>query len=582
MTIRLVKYLLPVLLCLALGGCPGQNQPTGASPGGTDVTSDNTGGTGDENTGAGGGNEDTNDGGGTGGDQTDGNGTADSGDDATTAEPTGPVALSGRINPSQASKRRPRLQDGDLYPFTVVAQSDATGEVFRGETAVDGEFNIDIPDDEVGSSFMVTILGPDGRAVGPVVLDAAGDEGTTGLALDRAADLGTIELPDDPTQTPIVPGADSDVADLLDPSITARLNADGAPVGLASVGKGDEADASGSPSGALVDADSDGLIDMLDADDDGDGTVDDFDTSGPAPATPADAHVNFFMNLKIGTDFAPTYYTGTTAQIAERLSYDTVITLEVMTEPSATRAITAAQMLETPGPAYLPIAQKTGEGAVGALWVDTDYAFDSLGDRWGVWIRPNAVMDAGDTFTLDVSFDDDTTEQYSRMINYVFKNIPKLIEYGSAGSLTAFDLDGGGADGTPARPLTFDGTQDLVLIFNPPPDETGAPITGMNYSFQLSYYRTDGSAVSGGDINWTATCPTPIADFDRGTYLVHVADLGALSAEETYTVTLPKEIFADTVTLNSSSDVAIGSYKIDLTAEAPTGNAAIMLTYAKQ
>jgi hypothetical protein len=582
MCVQSLKYLAPILLALLLGGCPGRSTP-GPVPTGGDVTNDSGGGDGNTDEGATG---DVTGDNSTAGDQPAGNGNADStsggGDVNSNPDntPAGPVSLSGHINPGQAAKRRARLQGAEVYPYTVVVQSDATGETYRGETSPDGEFKIDLPAEEHGNSLTATILAPDGQAVGPVVLDAAGGEGVTGLAMDRDADLGTIDLPDDPTQAPIVPGGDSDVADLLDPSVTARLNADGAPVGLASVGKGAEADASGIRDGA-VDADGDGLIDMLDADDDGDGVVDDFDTSSPAPVTPPDTHVNFFMNLKIGADFAPTYYEGSTNAIATRLATDTVITLEVMTEPFATRSITRAGMRETPGPSYLPIAQKTGNGGSGALWASTNYAFDPLGDRWGVWIIPNAVMEAGDTFTLDVSYDDGTTEQYSRMINYVFKNIPKLIEYGAAGSMTAFAL-GSGEDGTPSHPLEFGGTKDLVLVYEPPPDDTGAPITGTDYSFQFSFCGSGGAGIGGNDIDYEATWPTPIPNLDRSSYWVRAADLGDLSAEGTYTVTLPKGIFVDSVTLNSAAVEAISSYKIDITADAPTGNAAIMLTFVKQ
>ncbi len=579
MRVQFPKYLAPILLCLMFGGCPGQPPPAPA-PSGDDVTND----TGNVDTGEGP-DVDTDDNA-TVEDQPAGDDNADSTtgdtgnvDDNPDNTPGGSLALSGHINPGQAAKRRPRLQDAELYPFTVVVQSDATGEIYRGETGADGEFKIDLPEAEQGNSLTATILAPDGQAVGPVVLDAAGNEGVTGLAMDRPADLGTIDLPENPTQAPILPGADSDVADLLDPSVTARLNADGAPVGLASVGKGADADASDIRDG-VVDADGDGLIDMLDADDDGDSIVDDFDTSGPAPVTPQDTHVNFFMNLKIGAEVAATYYTGSADAIATRLATDTIITLEVMSEPSATRAIAGARMLETPGPSYLPIAQKAGAGGGGTLWTSTDYAFDPLGDRWGVWIVPNAVMEAGDTFTLDVSYDDGTTEQYSRMINYVFKNIPKLIEYGASGSLTPFAL-GSGADGTPSQPLEFDGNQDLVLVYNPPPDDTGAPITGTDYSFQL-FYNAAGGSINGNDIDYEATWPTPIPNLDRSSYWVRAADLGELSAEGTYTVTLPKEIFVDSVTLNSAAVQAVSSYKIDITAEAPTGNAAIMLTFVKQ
>jgi hypothetical protein len=576
MSLQSLKYLTPVLICLALAGCPGtsvQDTPTGDTGGvGENTTPAGDTGTGPDNSN---GTVDNQTGG-------DGNTPADGGVDNNAGQtPTGALGLHGRINPGQAAKRRPRVQGSELYPFTVVAQSDTTGEIYRGETDADGAFQVDIPEDETGSSFMVTVLGPDGRAVGPVVLDSSGGEGVTGLALDRPADLGTIDLPADPTTAPIAPGSDGDVAELIDPSITARLNADGAPIGLASVGKGADADSAENRAGGAVDADGDGLIDMLDADDDGDGVVDDFDTAAPAPGAPADTHVNFFMNLKIGSEFAQTYYTGTADEIATRLSTDTIITLEVMMEPVATRAISSARMLETPGPAYLPLASKTGAGNPGALWANTAYAFDLLGDRWGVWIVPNAVMDAGDTFTLEVNYDDGTMVQYSRMINYVFKNIPKLVQYGAPGSLVAFELHGGAVNGSPSNPIPFDGTQDLVLVFSPPPDDTGAPITGMNYTFQIAYNGATLGQLNQ-NINYTASWPTPIPNFDRGTYLIRSADLGELSADGTYTATLPSAVFADTVTLNDASTEAVASYKMDLTAEAPTGNAAIMLTYVKQ
>ena len=40
-----------------------------------------------------------------------------------------------------------------------------------------------------------------------------------------------------------------------------------------------------------------------------------------------------------------------------------------------------------------------------------------------------------------VTFDDGNSEYFSAMINYVFKNIPKLVEYGpSGGAMTPFDI----------------------------------------------------------------------------------------------------------------------------------------------
>jgi hypothetical protein len=509
------------------------------------------------------------------------NGAVDAGDGGNDETPSGSATLRGRISPGQVAKVRPRMQ-GEAYPFTVVAQSDQTGEILRAETGPEGDFEIDIPGEEVGNSFMVTILGPDGRAVGPVLFGQAGDTGITGLAMQRDADLGTVELPYDPTAQPIQPGSDGDADDLADPAIVARLNEGGAPIGLASHGKGEESVADQPKAEGATDADQDGLIDIFDADDDGNGIVDDFDTGGDAGAVPPDVRANFFMNLKIQAELAPTYYAGTPDEVAARLAQDTVITFEVMTEPNATRAITSARLLETPGPAYLTAATTTGSGSGGpSLWADSAYAFNRESDRFDVFVCPNAVMDAGDSFTVEITFDDSTVEQYCRMINYVFKNIPKLVQYGPPGNLTAFDVTDPGVNGTWNGPIPVDGTQDLVLVFEPPPDETGTPITGMDYSFQMFYYGNDAAQLNS-DIDAQATWPTPVPGLDRATYRVRADELGDLSADGTYGVTLPIEVFPDTLILNSGQQVAVEAYKIDITAEAPTGNAAIMLAFQRQ
>jgi hypothetical protein len=370
---------------------------------------------------------------------------------------------------------------------------------------------------------------------------------------------------------------------MVSSQMSARLNEDGVPVGLASHGKGDAAQTDGAESGQTADADQDGLIDVFDADDDGDGVVDDFDGEGDAGGIPGDIIVNFFMNLKIGSEQASPYYGGDATALDAALATDTIITFEVMTEPVATRAITGARLLETPAPSYLPDAHKMSdsEGALAfALWADSNYAFDEASDRFEAFVRPNAVMDAGDTFSVEVTFDDGTSEQYSRMINYVFKNIPKLVQYGAAGALTDFEIGEAGTNGSPHQPVCFDGTQDLVLVFNPPPDETGSYLTDLDYTFEVFYYATaDGGAIND-QIDIEATWPSPSAGFDGTTLWVFAEDL-TLSADNTYTVTLPKERFPDAVQTTSGTQQTVAVYKIDITAECSSGNAAIMLMFAK-
>ena len=567
-----LELLALVLIPLLLAGCPNTTwSGSGASDGlaVAETESTETGADADTNEDATATDDD---------DHATGDGSDETGEDEATTSSGSGLSIGGRIDPGQAAKRRPRAQTAEEFPYTVIAQSDATGTLYRGETNADGDFKIEIPDDEAGHSFVVTILGPDGRAVGPILIEQKGDQGVTGLALEKEAKFGTIELPADPATAPILMGADGDADGQADPALFARLNADGAPLGLAHFGKGEDAQAAGAVE-STVDGDKDGLIDILDADDDGDGIVDDFDTESDASSKPSDYRVNFFMNLKINAENASTYYDGAATDVVSRLATDTVITFEVLIEPSATRAITDAHLLETPGPAYLPIATKQNSPSGTGLWKDFGYAFDERSDRWDAFAVPNEEMQAGDTFTLEVSFSDGTTEQYSRMINYVFKNIPKLMQYGTSGSLTAFDVNSTSINGTSSQPILIDTTQDLVLVFEPPPDETGAPIESMDYSFQFFYMDSSGAQIQ--NIDSHATWPTPIAGHDQTTYWVRSADLGSLATDSTYTVTLPKELFVATVTQTDGTPVAVNQFKIDITAESPTGNAAIMLVFSQ-
>ena len=501
----------------------------------------------------------------------------------TTPTTTGDTSLTGRIAAPESGKWAPHAQ-ASTSTYTVIAQSDQTGEIYRTEVEAGSEFELDLPEEEEGNTFVVTILGPDGRTVGPVVFDTT--DGTTGIAPAGETSLGEIELPPDPTTEPIEPGSDADVDDMLDDGVYARVDGNGVPVGLASHGKGDAAltDSAGSDE---ADADHDGLIDIFDADDDGNGTVDDFDGTGAVGGELSDMQVSFFMNLKISPEDAQTYYAGTAAEISDRLAVDTVITFDVNTEPSATRTITGANLLGTPGPAYLPTVDQVTDSANGLVystWADEGYAFDATEDtgRFEAFVRPNEEMQAGDTFTVLVTFDDGNSEYFTRMINYVFKNIPKLVEYGpSGGAMTAFDISDPGVNGTTEHPILFDGTQDLELVFNPPVDETGAYLTDLWYDFAVFFHdETDGQQLND-SIDVSATWATLPTGFDGGTYRVEASAL-TLSANNTYTLALPHEIFVDTVRLDDGTTANVGQYQIDITAEAPSGNAAIMLAIQKR
>ncbi len=567
---RWVHFIATGLLFTLVGCIPAPSTDGGGDSGGQTGGS-NTGGTGGSDTG-GGSNSGGSDTGGTGD-------TGDTGGDTDNDGTTATTGISGRIAPADSGKAGLRAAANN-DPYAVVAQSAETGQIYRGMTDANGEFEIAIPDSEQGNTFMVAVIGPDAKPVGPVTFGAYGDGGAfSGLEVDRNVGLGTIEIPENLAAGALAPGNDGDVGDdEVASDVTVRLNEQGAPVGLGSLGKGEDArgEASDNPR-QIADKDRDGLIDVLDADNDGDGIVDDFDSDGGDLAPGAGAVLlNFFMNLKIAEDRANLYYSGTADQIAEALQSDTIITFDVQTS-DADPFITGVRLLDSPAPSYLPMTERmthSGGGPAFTPWADSDYAFGESGERWEAFVRPNAGIEAGDTFTCEVSFSDGTTAEFSRMINFVFHNIPRLVGFGSsADALTAY------AGGT----VTFDGTHDLVLEFAPPMDETGALLTDLDFHFEIFYNEALGGGQLNQQIDAAATWPTPIPGFDTSAhfYVLQNSSL-TLSDENTYTVTLPEGLFVNTVQTTSDGPKAVGSYKIDIAAQSNGNNAAVMIVFEKE
>lgn len=480
--------------------------------------------------------------------------------------------VSGRISASAAAKARARLDGTDSESgFMVVAASNETQEIYTAITDDSGDFKIDLPDTEKGSTFIFTIVNPDGRAAGPVLVD---ESGTTGVTMESHASFGLVQLPDDPDGAPILAGADGDVADQADPNVGARLDAHGVPIGVPSLGKG--ADAQGAPSAnaaEALDSDRDGLIDIFDADNDGNGVVDDFEAATDKGAIRPDAgyHVNFFTNLKISGSDATVYYGSDAAAIDAAVAEQTVVTFEVVPDAGATKTITGVRLASSPAPSYLAdfdLMTDAGSGLSYQNWKSLDYRFSYSGDRWQAFAVPHAVMNAGDTFAVVVEFDDGTAVKTTRMINYVFKNIPQLVNSGTPGSLTPYS----------SGDVAFDAAQDLVLEFKPPVDETGAALTGMDYFFEVFFQDATHAQIN--DIDVDVTWPTLPANFNGQFYFVSRDSLSALSSHGTFTVTLPKEIFAAAVVKNDSTSVAVMGYQVDIAAQ-NGGNAALKLNYVK-
>lgn len=482
----------------------------------------------------------------------------------------GDVVISGAIRSHESGQTAP---GADAY--TVFIASDTTGEIYSADVDGQGEFRYDLPDSEAGSTFIVTIADSLGKSLGPVLFD---NNGSTGVKPIGTATLGVIELPTDPNDAPITPGPGTNTAAMIASTIQTRLDPNGVPVGVQSKGKGEAAETA-LPASGKVDIDRDGLIAIFDADDDGDGIVDDFDSSS---SSRSDIRVNFFMNLKISAEDASTYYEGTTAAIEAARAVDTIITFEVIDDdPNEGSSLASVTMYETPNPAYIPTSDlQTEDGGLQYNpWSDTNFAFEEATDRFQAFVRPNDLMEAGDTFRIAVTYEDGVGFSTWRMINFVFTNIPKLIKFGSPLGLTPFDIANTTINGTPSKPIRFDNTRDLVLEFEPPVDETGSPLTDIpQYKCQVFYIDENGDQINGNiDVDATfGALPNGVT-----TNLAYVVDTSSLtySADGTYEITIPMELFPDSVTQKDSSTENVDYFKVDLTAESDGGNAAIMLSF---
>lgn len=495
--------------------------------------------------------------------------------DANNTTGTSARAIQGQILTSAAAKARLRWSDTEPA-YSVIVQSTDTLKTYTAQTDSTGEFQVNLPEGTGNETFTVHLITPEGKPAGPVILQSDSTQGSTGLVVDGTADLGTIDFPDDPAAAPITPGTDSNVdSGAIDGDVVARLNDDGVPVGVPTYGRGSAAQGTASSgSKQRGDCDQDGLIDMIDADDDGDGTVDNFDPDADLDAGIDDGLiVNFFMNLKIDDVQATPYFSGDTAGIEASLKTNTVITFEVRANASLGKNIKSCRIIAppAPAPAYLP-STTIATSNPPAAWSSTSYALQPDGtNHFQEWVVPNDFMNTGDTFTVEITFDDGTVGVYSRMINYVFKSIPKLINVGAPGALAPFN--------GPAK-IQFDGSQDLTFEWAPPVDDFGMLIVGVPYRFEIFYYDTSGNQINNIDASsWSTAIPN--FDPNGACYEVAASSVTTLSASNTFTVTLPKEIFVNSVTVGGST-VNVGSYKVDIAAQNNGNNAALMLRLKKK
>ncbi len=504
------------------------------------------------------------------------NNNGDDGDDGATGSAR---TLSGTLVAPESAKVRARSEtSNEGLTYSVLVQAAETLNTYMGDTDANGNFNVNIPATETANTFTVTIMTPDGKPAGPVVFGTGDNQAFTGLQVPQNTSLGTISFPDDPRHSVIAPGSDANFGDdAVDNGVVARIDPNGVPVGVPTFGRGNDAKGTASTETKQQgDRDMDGMIDQFDADDDGDGTIDDLDDDATlVPGLPTGLNINFFMNLKIDDVQATPYFSGDAAGIQKSLKEDTVITFEVQATAALGKNITSAKVISPPAPAptYLPNTTISFGAGPGTLWSTTSYALAKEDtNHFQEWVTPNDIMNTGDTFTVEINFDDGTTGVYTRMINYVFHSIPKLINVGPPGALAFFNGP---------KEITFDGTKDLAFEWAPPVDDFGMLMVGVPYKFEVFYFDSTGAQIN--NIDGAATWPTAITNWNTtGPFLeVPGSSLTTLSGSNTFTMTMPKECFPNTVTLTDGTTKTVSSYKVDIAAQMNGNNAALMVRLKK-
>ncbi len=472
---------------------------------------------------------------------------------STTATVTGTLSNNGKFK--------------DFTGYKIYAQAKSTHKLFYATVNADGSFSLALGSQ---ASYILTLVDANSRVAGVFIMADGDATLTTGLKVTQNTSLGALTL--DSVKGKVTRFSGDDLEGLADSTLTARA-VSGKPVGYGNLGKGAEAKLTGkfAKDETSPDQDSDGLTDSFDADADGDGTVDELQSGSLATTKSGKSSacirsVGVFMNLKIG-------YDRTNSIDAKE---DMVLTLELIpTDATCAADISKVEVLN--GPTYLKTATVAPSAsgwtdnkipsaypATGTLWsAVSSGSYDMFNltppgetiGRWTIWIIGHDTVTAGDSFHFKVTYKSSSEEQFVKMIDYVFTDIPKLSTYNG----TTAPTPSAGGSGTSNNPVAV-GATDLTLVFTRPKDETGAEITGMKYKFEIFYRDSSGTQVG------SALCTaSEFTDSGSGT---------------TLTTTTP--ISATTCLPTTSGSSAVSSYQIDLTASSTAGDNSAQLFYVKK
>jgi hypothetical protein len=139
------------------------------------------------------------------------------------------------------------------------------------------------------------------------------------------------------------------------------------------------------------------------------------------------------------------------------------------------------------------LGDPSGYPTEGSLWSASTYNLYQTTtldpEEWIISFTPRAEMEVGDTFTLRVTFTDDSYEDFFITTSYFIQDWARLASYNG----TAMPTNAG----TSTNPVTFS-TDTLSIVINKATDEDGEILDGLRYSVRY------GSVDCGG-----GPCPVP-------------------------------------------------------------------------
>ena len=376
-----------------------------------------------------------------------------------------------------------------------ISQIDDNGTFNFDENGSDNKF-IEYVDDSngYGSHFMAMLLTKSPlKVVATAYVENNSSEGFSGLEITNNIESGlNFVVNEDNHQMTISQESINALNGIsYDEDFKVRLNSN-KPVGADEFGKATIAEATSTSQLNKLDPDQDGRPNIFDGMNDGqelDNLNVENKTEGATLTDSLESSI-MFMNLKIDYEDSATY----------TVTSNAIVVLEVVPRSSSSiSSIRVAELTSTSGSSRLihtnyqnSLIEQLPNGFTevdaypteGTLWSANDYKLFKATNMEGstvytTLIRPNNNdFEPGDLVLLEVNLTDGSKEYYFNSINFKFQTIPV--------DTTTWTHGGDGSNGNPFNILDTGGR---VFSWDNPDDETSGELTGLDYQFEIFYYK---------------------------------------------------------------------------------------------